>query len=80
MQLFPFYCNKLPFLLQCKYLVIGLWTEWSNCYNECGDEAGTRYRSRICNDNQKCGEEKLHESQPCPAQCNENTCKSVKIS
>ena len=58
---------------------LGLWSPWSNCENECGDEMGTRYRTRVCNDDKKCGNEKLYESETCPAQCNTNTCEFVRI-
>ena len=66
-------------LIVMQIFDLGLWTQWSNCLNECGDEVGTRHRSRFCYDHQKCGTENLTESEPCPAQCNTNTCESAGI-
>ena len=56
---------------------LGLWSQWSNCLNECGDEVGERVRHRQCNDKTKCGNKKLTESQKCPAQCNTNNCEQI---
>ena len=56
---------------------LGLWTEWSNCYNDCSKDKmhGFKMRSRVCHYPKECGQAKLMQKQKCPAQCNENTCK-----
>ena len=54
---------------------LGLWTEWSNCYNDCTKDKmhGFKMRTRVCHYPKECGNAKLMQKQKCPAQCNDNT-------